>query len=162
MPRRSPAAKGHLKAALALARQGEEQDTITAPLAPLFRQITDAGVVAVKRAPFLLRIAAVVSSVLLASGIVAHNAGAFDWFQGTKAPTAEKSHTPAPTEKPPEKPEPYTFTFVPYTPSEKQSPRDTKPVPTIMSGSKVKFTPVITIQPPSEAGAKPSSQEQSK
>jgi hypothetical protein len=115
-----------------------------------------------KRASFLLRIAAVCSSILLASGIVAHNAGAFDWFHGTEASTAEKRNAPALSEQPPEKPERYKFTFVPYTPSEKQSSRDPKPLPTIMSGSKVKFTPVITIQPPSEADAKSQAHKQSK
>jgi hypothetical protein len=98
----------------------------------------------------VLKMAAVASSVLLTSGFVSYHAGAFKGLSETRSAPADAGSKPPPEEKvldltlkdittPTGERFKFTGTF------RTLSPLDTKDMPAIMSGSKAKFTPVISI-----------------
>jgi hypothetical protein len=58
------------------------------------------GVVAVKQPPFLLKLAAVVSSLLLAGGFISYRAGAFPWLTAPRERPAQAQDGPTDTDAP--------------------------------------------------------------
>jgi hypothetical protein len=149
------------------------------------------GVVAVKQLHMLVKVAVVASSLLLVGGFVSYRAGAFDALMGPSAqpaePTAPQQPPPGATEsapammssskslilsnappyQPPATPEQGAYKLnltVTDPPGASQSPppATTKAAPTIMSGSKASFGPVIKIPdsnpatPPTPAPNQPS------
>jgi hypothetical protein len=72
-----------------------------------------------KRSHFLLRIATVVSAMLLAGGFVAYRAGAFDWLNGKSPGVPESGEKPAAkdqaNEKPKSRPVKWNYEWTPNT-----------------------------------------------
>jgi hypothetical protein len=110
----------------------------------------------VKQPNSLLKLATVVSSVLLAGGFVAYRVGAFNSLMGTSASPADSESSPTSTvgdESTGEHPAPTILpgskSFVissptlvqDDTPADAKPPATTKPVRIIMSGSKSIFIP---------------------
>ena len=58
------------------------------------------GVAAMKRPSLLLKVAVVVSSLLLGVGFVGYRAGAFHWLTQPATPPADSQNNPTPAEKP--------------------------------------------------------------
>jgi hypothetical protein len=109
----------------------------------------------VKEANALIKVATVVSSVLLLSGFVSYRAGAFNWLMGNSAPLADSGSSPT-LQQPPATAEqaptlmPGSKSMIghdlivglqpaaqPAAPSQQATPAPAAPAPTvIMSGSK--------------------------
>jgi hypothetical protein len=118
----------------------------------------------VKRAPFLLRIAAIVSSVLLAAGFVAYRAGAFGWFNNSSAEPADAGSKPAGAKGQPPAADPLFYGSKSGIISDPalvtDGPLANKQTPApIMSGTK-SFAPAIIIGGPPTNEGKPPAQAQ--
>ena len=120
-----------------------------------------------KRPHFLLRLTALFTSVLLIGGLVAYRAGAFDSASEASEPTPEpeSKHQPvhSDTDRSRSTAVPWHYTFTPsntnivsdeptYFSGPKAPSRLARPekpskseTPTLMNGSKVQFTPVISV-----------------
>jgi hypothetical protein len=118
----------------------------------------------VKQLPFLLRIAAIGSSVLLAAGFVAYRAGTFGWFNNASAEPVEAGSKPADSGGQPPTAEPLFYGSKSGIISDPalvtDGPLANKQAPAPkMSGTK-SFAPAIIIGGPPTQDAKPPAQTQ--